>query len=270
MGLLINKYRETRGKDDIPEARTSFAFKTGIDILDFKNGKLVTVKDHKPYVSVGVDEGTYIMIIGRSGGGKTTLAIQMAANIVAPYENGAIYHDDIEAATDVTRVKALTGWDDATIKEKYIHRNVGITAEAFYKNIRDVYNLKMELKDQLTVTTDRLDSDGNPIQILEPTVYILDSLALLVPGKFADEDDLSGSMSQTAIAKVNSQIFQRILPLLKKANIILIAINHINQKIEINPMVHSKAQVNYLKQDESIPGKQHCLAMQECIETKLL
>lgn len=254
MGLLSKKYRETRGKNDVPEARTAYAFKTGIDILDYKNGKLVTVKGGKPYLSVGVDEGTYIMIVGRSGGGKTALALQMGASIVGPYENGEIYHDDIESATDSTRVKSLTGWSDDQMEEKYIHRNVGVTAEAFYENIRRIYNLKLDMKEQLTVQTDKLDSKGNPIEILEPTVYILDSLAVLVPEKFSEEDELSGSMSQTAVAKANSQIFQRIVPLLKKANIILIVVNHVNQKIDINPMAKTKAQINYMKQDESIPG----------------
>jgi RecA/RadA recombinase len=254
MGLLSKKYRETRGKNDVPEARTAFAFKTGLDLLDYKNGKLVTVKGGKPYLSVGVDEGTYIMIVGRSGGGKTALAIQMAASIVGPYENGEIYHDDVEAATDMTRIKALTKWSDDRLEDSYIHRNVGVTAEAFYNNVRKIYNLKMEMKDQLMIKTEKLDSRGNPISIMAPTVCILDSLALLVPEKFSEEEELGGSMSQTAVAKANSMIFQRVVPLLKKANIILIAINHINTKIDINPMQRTKAQVNYMKQDETIPG----------------
>ena len=42
--------------------------------------------------------------------------------------------------------------------------------------------------------------------------------------------------------------------MLKSANIILLMINHINKKIDINPMQRSKAQLSYLKQDESLPG----------------
>jgi len=61
-------------------------------------------------------------------------------------------------------------------------------------------------------------------------------------------------MSQTAVAKANSMVFSRILPYLRKANIILLVVNHINAKIEINAAIHTKAQINYLKQDESIPG----------------
>ena len=39
MSLLTKKYRETRSKNDIAEARTAMGFKTNLDILDFKNGK---------------------------------------------------------------------------------------------------------------------------------------------------------------------------------------------------------------------------------------
>ena len=75
-----------------------------------------------------------------------------------------------------------------------------------------------------------------------------------MPAQYTEEEELSGSMSATAAAKTNSMSFKRILPMLKAANIILIMINHINKKIDINPMQRTKAQVSYLKQDESLPG----------------
>ena len=256
MSLLTKKYREAIAKDKnaIKEARTGYTFRTKLDILDYKNGKLIQPAGNDPYFATGIEEGSYIMIIGRSGSGKSALALQMAANIVKPYPNGAIYLDDVEASNSITRFKQLTGWSNEEIKEKLVHRNVGITSESFYKNINDVYKLKMENKEELTVVTDKLDDDGNPIEILEPTVYILDSLAVLTTDAIADEDELSGQMSQTAVARANAAIFRRILPKLKKANIILIVINHVNQKVSINPMQPQKASINYLKQDEAIPG----------------
>ena len=60
-------------------------------------------------------------------------------------------------------------------------------------------------------------------------------------------------MSATAAAKTNAAIFKRIIPMLKSANIILFIINHINQKVDINPMMKSKSQVSYLKQNETLP-----------------
>ena len=254
MSLLVSKYRQTRGKNDVGEARTAMGFKTGIDLLDYKNGKLVMPKGHKPYFSVGIEEGSYIMVIGRSGSGKSTLAIQMACNIVEPYENGAVYIDDVEAAMNMTRIKTISGWDDDMLDSKIVHRNVGITTENFYKNINDIYKLKMEMKDELTVVSDKLDSRGNPIEFLEPTVYILDSLAVLSTDSISEEEELSGQMSQTSVARANASVFRRILPKLKAANIILIVINHVMTKVDINPMIKTKAQINYLKQDETVPG----------------
>jgi hypothetical protein len=61
-------------------------------------------------------------------------------------------------------------------------------------------------------------------------------------------------MSTTAAAKANAQLFRRIIPLLKSANIMLFVVNHITQSIDINPMAKKKAKLSYLKQDESLPG----------------
>ena len=111
MGKLTALFRDelAKSKDKTlgEEARTLFAHPTGIDVFDYKNGKRITVKGGKPYISVGVDEGTYIMVIGPSGVGKTTFAIQMAKNIVEPYEESQIVHDDIESATTKMRIKNI-------------------------------------------------------------------------------------------------------------------------------------------------------------------
>jgi hypothetical protein len=87
-----------------------------------------------------------------------------------------------------------------------------------------------------------------------PTVYILDTLAMLTPEKLTEEEELSGQMSATSMAKTNSAIFKRIVPKLKAANIILFVINHINPKVDINPFAKTKAQIGWLKPDETLPG----------------
>jgi hypothetical protein len=77
---------------------------------------------------------------------------------------------------------------------------------------------------------------------------------MLTPEKIADDDELGGQMSATAMAKTNTSVFKRIVPKLKAANIILFTINHINDKIEINAFTHSKSQLGFLKQNETLPG----------------
>ena len=70
---------------------------------------------------------------------------------------------------------------------------------------------------------------------MQPDVYILDSAAMLIPEKFSEEEELSGSMSSTAAAKSNTISFKRIIPQLKACNIILIMINHINDDVSFMP-----------------------------------
>jgi RecA/RadA recombinase len=56
------------------------------------------------------------------------------------------------------------------------------------------------------------------------------------------------------VAKELAQFYKKLMPVIKTYNITVIAINHINQKIEINPMQKTQPQVLYMKMDESIPG----------------
>ena len=77
MSLLMNRFKENLGKHKdktlAVEARTAYSSKTGIDVFDYRNGKMIQPDGEKPYLSLGLDEGTYMMFIGRSGGGKTSL-----------------------------------------------------------------------------------------------------------------------------------------------------------------------------------------------------
>lgn len=250
----VAKHKDYRMKD---ESTASVAYSTGFLNFDFMNGTVVHVKSEErnfKYYSVGIQDGCLVMLIGRSGCGKTTWAVQTAANMIRDFPNACIYHDDIEGGLTEYRKELLTGFHGEELERKYIGRNTGITAENFYERLRIIHDLKLENRADYEYDTGLFDSNGDRIFKLEPTVYILDSLALLMPAQYTEEEALSGSMSATAAAKVNSMSFKRIIPMLKSANIILLVINHINKKIEINPMMHTKTQVSYLKQDETLPG----------------
>lgn len=261
MGILSSQFREavSKHKDSRmkEESTPSVAYSTGFLNFDFMNGTVVHVKDSTrdfKYYSVGIQDGCLVMLIGRSGCGKTTWAVQTAANIVRPFKNGCIFHDDIEGGLTEYRKEILTNFHGEELHTKYISRNTGITAENFYERLRMIHDLKIFNRENYEYDTGLFDQNGNRLFKLEPTVYILDSLALLMPAQYTEEEELSGSMSATAAAKTNSMSFKRIIPMLKAANIILLMINHINKKIDINPMQRTKSQVSYLKQDESLPG----------------
>lgn len=250
----VSKHKDFRMKD---ESSAGVGYSTGFLNFDFMNGTVVHVKSKERnfnYYSVGIQDGCLVMLIGRSGCGKTTWAVQTAANIVRNYPTACIFHDDIEGGLAEYRKETLTNFTPEELRIKYIHRNTGITAENFYERLRMIHDMKLENRDDYEYDTGYFDSHGDRIYKLEPTVYILDSVALLMPAQYTEEEELSGSMSATAAAKTNSMSFKRIIPMLKSANIILLMINHINKKIDINPMQRTKAQVSYLKQDESLPG----------------
>ncbi len=261
MGILaeqfrasVSKHKDYRMKE---ESLPSVAYPTGFLNFDFMNGTVVHVNNNEKnfsYYSVGIQDGCMVMLIGRSGCGKTTWAVQTACNIVRPFENGCVFHDDIEGGLTEYRKEILSGFTPEELQEKYISRNTGITAENFYERIKMIHDIKTKDKEKYSYNTGYLDPHGNPIYKLQPTVYILDSLALLMPSQYTEEEELSGSMSATAAAKTNSMSFKRIQQLVKGANIILMMVNHINKKIDINPMQRSKAQLSYLKQDETLPG----------------
>lgn len=260
MSLLMSRFKENLSKHKdktlANEARTSYSSKTGIDVFDYRNGKVIQPDGHKPYLSLGLDEGTYMMFIGRSGGGKTSLAIQMASNIVKPFENGQIIHFDIEQATEMSRIKKLTGWDNETLRAKYMLKNTDIYHETIMSILNEVKHVKDELRKEITVETDKLDMDGNPISILPPTVVILDSLAVLQSRAKLKEDseELGTNMAAASSAKDNASFFRQIMGFLKSYNIYLFVINHLVDKIDINPYQAPKVRINYLGQTEATVG----------------
>lgn len=260
MSILLDSFREktSKLKDQRMKAETEpdVYYSTGFLSFDFMNGCKVhpdNIPEHS-YYSVGIQDGSINMLIGRSGCGKTTWALQAASNIIKPFANSCIFEDSIEGGITMQRRITLSGFTPQEISSRFVTRNTGITTENVYERIKMIHDEKLEKRDSLLYNTGLYDANGEYIYKLEPTVYIIDSLALLMPDKFTDEDEMSGQMSATATAKANALLFKRITPMLKMANIIVFVINHINQKVEIDRFHMTKSQVSYLKQNETLPG----------------
>ena len=231
----VNSLKDYRMKNEIEQ---NVSYPTGFLGFDYLNGTIIHVKSDDmdfTYNSVGIVDGSMVTVIGRTGCGKTTWIMQSSGDIVRPFPTSCIYHDDIEGGIVQSRKEMLLKMNGKVLAEHYIARNSGITAENFYERIKMIHDLKMENREAYEYDTGLFDEMGNRIYKLEPTVYILDSLALLMPEKYADEEELSGQMSTTAAAKTNSSIFRRIIPMLKAANIILFVVNHITEAVSISP-----------------------------------
>jgi energy-coupling factor transporter ATP-binding protein EcfA2 len=260
MSLLVDNFRKNAMKEKDPrmsaEAEFSVAYPTGFLAFDFQNGVKVKVvpKDGTPaytYNSIGIVDGTMVSCVGRSGCGKTTFVMQTAGNIIRQFPNSAIFHEDIEGGISDMRKRQLLKMTEEEFEQRYICRNTGITTQNFFKRIKMIYDDKINNREDYEYDTGLYDSKGDRIFKLQPTIVILDSLAMLMPEDMADEDELSGPMGAAAIARVNTQLIKRIIPMLKMANIIFFVINHI---LPDPSPVPKKAQVAWLKMGERTSG----------------
>lgn len=259
--LLAERFREEVAKCKDArmksEAELDVGYPTGFLGFDFMNGTVVHVRSNRVnirYNSIGVVDGSIVMVVGRSGCGKTTFVTQCGYGIIKPFKTGTLYFDSIEGGIVNSRLEDLAELYGQDLLDVTIMRNSGINSENVYERIKMIHDLKLSEREKYEYDTGLLNENGESIIKLEPTVYILDSLAMLMPAQLTEEEKMSGQMSTTASAKTNAQLFRRIIPLLKAANIIFFVINHITEKVEINMFARKKAQLSFLKQDENLPG----------------
>ena len=257
MGLLLDRVAEVSGYSP-EQGLYDVAYSTGFLNFDHLNGfRLNTYDDSgKPIQKklYGILDGSYNLLIGRSGSGKSTFAVQAGANIISQFDNAEMMIQSIEGGITIPRLETLTGFIGDELFERVSIKNSGITAESVYDDIYTIYETKIKNKEKFLYDTGMRDSKGNAIMKFVPTVVVIDSIALLSPERIADKGELSGQMGATAMAKSNTALLKSVIQLIKAANIILLVINHITEKIEANPMMHTKGALSYLKQGESLPG----------------
>lgn len=264
----------------------NIGYPTGFLPLDYRNGLMTNVYDKddnviQTYNNIGVFGGTFNTILGKTGTAKTTLASQMAVNISRycmkrwgiPVE---IYHLDAEKAFNYTRAKNINNIHIMDLKSIYhITRDVTYLDE-IQEMMEDTALTKAENQSTFRINTGFLDEFGEPIVYYIPTIFILDSLPSLAikstklqkkkgeakegsAKALADElaiiEDIGerkDDMYANRLAKGLSRFYKQMLGLISKYNFIVIAINHVNKKIETNGMPTSP-QMMYLKMDEAVP-----------------
>ena len=240
-------------------------YSTGFLALDYLNGTTVHVKSEDrdfSYNSVGIVDGSTNTIIGRSGSGKSTLLMQIAGNICRSFiEKGYpvdLHIDDLEGSLPYARKEFLLGLTEDQMKDHVDIRNTGITSENFFQRIKTIRDIKVENRKEYEYDTGLFDINGNRIFKLIPTIYVIDSLPLLMPEEMTEDDELGGSMSASSIAKTNTQVFKKISQLCKEANIILFTINHILEEIQMG-FIPKAAQISGLKQGERLPSSRSAI-----------
>jgi len=235
----------------------SIHIRTGLNMFDYLNGTVIPNKDGSKDFRVGISSGKQMMIIGKSGSGKSTLALQIATNIIKRYEQSSLFLLDFEQSHTRERIKMVSGLSDEEYDSKVTLKQTGISTETVLRIASQIKELKLQHKKELLVDNLEgvLDVDGKVLKILPPTILMIDSIATMLPEKVSDDEgEISGQMLSTQSAKMNTQLVKRLTQICSTGNIIVIYINHINQKVDTG-MMPTQAQINYLKQDETLPQK---------------
>ena len=159
-----------------------------------------------------------------------------------------------------TRIQALTKFKMSEMDEKYVLKQGNTSIDEIYNSIMEIYFEKTKNPDLYMYNTGKKNEFGKEIKIFQPTVVILDSIAAIsMHYNENDKNDiktisqLEGNTYANRLARDISQFFTKLLPRLRAANIILLAINQVKDKIDIG-VVKSSAEFMYMKQNETVPG----------------
>ena len=259
MGFLSNALKKIDKKGLMNEAAPVIGYPTLLYPFDYRNGYQVNVHDEDGniidrWANVGIFSGSFITITGKTNTAKTALAIYMSSEICRPYDEAEIHLLDIEGSSNISRVIQLLNYDYDDVKSKLNYHDEFQYIEDVFEFITEIGNTKLANKDVFATDFTHKNEFGVKRAAYAPTVIIVDSLPMLMT---RDLEGIEGMASQMYNARRTiqiSQFYKRLRPVIKRANIIVMVINHINAKMEINPFAKSQAQIMYMKQDEAMPG----------------
>ena len=260
---------KTNDKKNLFVTNVNTAFiKTGFPLFDYYFGSVINVHDELGKIirqdpRIGQAAGSFNLIVGGSGSGKTTFAVQLASNIIRQFKNSNVIHFDCEQRFDMSRAETISGLSsDYFTNGRYIIKSGMIGLDSIQETIIRLWSNKMKLKDELTVNASHVDEFGKPVTMLEPTVIIIDSITTVLSEtvnaennkEVTDAEKIRSNTDGARDAKTMRGLLKDVLPHCKEANIIIYGINHINSNMSMNAFLPPAKQQNYLKQDESIPG----------------
>lgn len=246
-----------------------YCYPTGISVIDYALGFEVNVKDEsgtiiKKRICLGLQAGSFNVITGPTQSFKTTMGIQMAAN-VGYANNGNIIHIDAENRLVLQRAKTLTklpeSWFDGEFP-RYVIKGGAIGYDTLQAYVTEVYENKMRHIDVLTKDTGEVDDHNRPIKLMPPTVIFVDSLSDIISKEYDIRDrkewdkqkEMRSNTDGMQNAKTLKGVISDILPMLKEANIIMLVIAHENANVAMTAFAGPKKQFQYGNKDIKISG----------------
>ena len=242
--------KETKDFSKMNEMNYSVSYGTGFLPLDYATGYIQEIDGQYKY-ELGLSDGSINTLIGNTGTGKTSLLVAMSCNIIKRFKHGAIFFEQAEVGTNIQRIKNLSGIRDNTdFTDRFIVRDAGITIESIYKRVCAIHDIKLANTSTYMYDTGIIDMMGNRVMKFEPTIFIVDSIKLVLSEKNAAAEEMN-NMSGANNAKVNSEYYTKMVPLCREANIIMILVNHIAPRVSTD-IVPQKSEFPYLSQNEHL------------------
>ena len=245
-----------------------YSYPTGITVIDYPLAYEINIVNEKgekigKRVCFGIQAGTFNVLTGSTQSFKTTIGIQMCANI-AYANNGNVIHYDAENRLVVQRVKNLTKLPESWFSgdaPRYQIRGGAIGFDTLQHDITEIAMNKIKYKNILLKDTGVVDGNNKPIYLMPPTVIFLDSISNVIAKEYnVDSKDFMNDMGEirgNADGMRNAKTLRGVLtdlnPLMKEANIIIITIAHKGTNISAGVTPQPK-QFQYGKQDEKISG----------------
>ena len=259
MGFLSATLKKMDRKGILEDNVPLIGYPTQMYPLDYRNGYQVNVHDEDGniidrWANVGLFGGTFITVTGKTSTAKTAYCVQAAAEMCRPYDMAEFHLLDIEGSSNVSRIMKLIDYDYEEMQNKFQYHDEFQYIEDVFDFINDMAKVKLDNKEVFNTDFTHKDEFGAIRKTLAPTIIIIDSLPMLVTKDLEGLEGMAGQTYDSRKARVISQFYKRLRPVIKKANITVMMINHINAKMEINPFAKSQAQIMYMKQDEAMPG----------------
>lgn len=237
----------------IPNTEYDILYPTGFFEFDFQNGhKVFNDITQKYEYQMGIVDGSMVGVIGRANAGKSTFCLQLAGNLIRPFENGKIIHIEIEqgCSGDTRNMRLLKMNREAYLK-KYKRYNSNITIETLEELIEEEMKYKYDNSDKLRYNTGKVDLKGDPVYKFVPTVMVIDSIPNLISEKVMNNERTN--MDSANIANVLTSFLKKYTQKIRAYNIIILCINQFRQEINTS-FYHKRSEMPGLKQDETMPG----------------
>lgn len=212
------------------------SYHTGFLPLDYANGYWMKVMaPDGSYVDrkmLGIGSGSLISLISETGGGKSTLALQIGWNIVKRFNNGMLFMVDCEKTMTAQRFFNLIGDGFGDQRAQLVKADT--TIEAVLESFNNLCKKKEEFGREAKYEVLNKSADGKPFWLYQPSVIIIDSLPSFNSEEY-NTDNLGTNTDQMRASKDITRFYTNILDKSYRYNCIFIVINHIRQATNMNP-----------------------------------